>query len=89
MPYPYITDNDFPSVEYTIGANGEHLVRFWDHAQQDKTICATIKADVVLAVAYKMCGEHIDTDWAKQHLQAQGYTIEKKKPSYLADLLGF
>lgn len=89
MSYPWIADSDFPLVEYTIDKDGTHYVVFRDESQarDGKITYATIKADVVLAIAYKMCVNHVDTEWAKRHLKAKGYRITKKKPSYLASML--
>lgn len=81
MSYPWIVDPDFPLVDYITDKDGTHYVVFRDesHYQQDGTITyATVKADVVLAVAFKMSVDHVDTEWAKHHLERNGYRVEKR-----------
>lgn len=87
--YPWINDSDFPLVEYTTDDNGDRLVMFRDKSRKTLVV---VKADVLLAVAFKMCNEHVETEWATRHLESQGYCVEKHKASSygrLADWVEF
>ena len=89
--YPWIADSDFPLVDYTTDNEGTHLVVFRDESQtaDGKITCATVRADVVLAIAHKMCIDHVETDWAKRHLEAQGYRVEKRSAKSYGRLAGW
>jgi hypothetical protein len=87
VSYPWIVNSGLPSVSYSVDKNGTHLVTFYEETD-GVTASATIRADVVLAVAFRMCEDHVDTEWAKRHLESKGYVVKKRKSGYLAQMLG-
>ncbi len=88
MSYPLVADSDFPSVKYTTDEDGVHWVVFYDDSQPGQVSRTVIRADTVLAVAFKMCVDEVETEWAKRHLESQGYRIEKRTAASYGPRLG-